>query len=360
MDSTKEKIEIIIVEDDLLQQEMYRDTVEEFNIENKIYQIIPNILINDDDIPSILYNKHIDAILIDLNWGPDDKENKGNLLAQKIYEDCRIPIFIITGNLQFLYTDYEESPIFKKYQRDEVEVYSVLKEIQSIFETGYTKALGGHSKIDEMLSKVFWEHVSTVFDEWKEQKESERVQRMLRFTTTRINEMLTVNTMDKHDNYDALEFYIKPAIKTKPFTGDIISYNEGKYIVLTAACDMEQDNSEYVVLCQIDFKNIDNIKSRIKSGSNTAEKELNTYVNNSKARYHLLPPCNAFSGGLIDFQKIMSIDRESFYEYTTVIASVNPVFIKDIQARFSHYYGRQGQPQLDQERIIKWIKDDKS
>lgn len=357
MGITKENIEIIIVEDDSSQQEMYKDSIEEFNIANEKYKIIPHQLINDDDIPNLLYNNHIDAILIDLNWGPEDTENKGNLLVQKVYEDCRIPIFIISGNLQFLYEDYEESPIFKKYQRDDVDVDSVLKEIENIYETGYTKVLGGHSKIDEMLSKVFWEHMSTVIEDWKDQEENDRVQRMLRFATTRINEMLTIDDTDKHDSYDALEFYIRPAIKTKPFTGDIIVYNDRKYVVITAACDMEQDNSDFVVLCQIGCDVIEGIKNRIKAGSNSAEKELHKYVNNGKPRYHLLPPCNAFSGGLIDFQKLLSVEREDFREYTSVVASINPVFVKDIQARFSHYYGRQGQPQLNEVRIINWIRN---
>lgn len=46
-----------------------------------------------------------------------------------------------------------------------------------------------------------------------------------------------------------------------------------------------------------------------------------------------------------------------FYDKSTVIASINSVFHKDIQARFSHYYGRQGQPQLNKDEIINWMKE---
>ena len=98
------------------------------------------------------------------------------------------------------------------------------------------------------------------------------------------------------------------------------------------------------------------MKAKIKDNSNTGIKDFTKYVNNAKARYHLLPPCQLFSGGLIDFQLINSISQEDFHEGASVIASINPVFHKDIQARFSHYYGRQGQPQLNKDNIIDWIK----
>lgn len=352
----KDIIQIIIVEDDKSLQEMYKSSIDEFNIESQKYEIKSFQLVNDNDVPGILYNNHIDAIIIDLDWGTGSQKNEGSRLVKKIYEDCRVPIFVVSGNLQLLDGDYEESPILKKYQRDEVDVNNLLNEIADLYKTGYTNVLGNYSKMDKMLSKVFWEHMSNVITSWKDQEQNLQTQRMLRFAMTRINEMLTIDTDDNHDEYDALEFYIRPAIKGSPFTGDIISYDEKKYVVITAACDMEQDNSDFVVLCQINYDIIENLKTRIKSGSNTAEKDFEKYVKNAKARYHLLPPCQLFTGGLVDFQLIRSVSKEDFQEGSSVIASINPVFSKDIQARFSHYYGRQGLPQLNKANIINWIK----
>lgn len=354
----KDTIQIIIIEDDKSLQEMYESSIEEFNIENKECEIEYSILANDDEIPQLLYNHHIDAIIVDLDWGTGSQQNEGNKLVKKIYDDCRVPIFIVSGNLQLLEENYDESPIFKKYQRDEVIVNDLLNEIADLYKTGYTNVLGNFSEIDKMLSKVFWEHMSNVITVWKDQERDFQTQKMLRFAVTRINEMLTINTDDNHDDYDALEFYIRPAIKEAPFTGDIISYDEKKYIVITAACDMEQGKSDFVVLCQIDFEILENLKNRIKDESKAkkAEDQLGKYINNAKARYHLLPPCKLFDGGLVDFQIIRSVDKEDFTERASVIASINPAFNKDIQARFSHYYGRQGQPQLNKDNIINWIK----
>lgn len=352
----KNTIQIIFVEDDKSLQEMYKTSIKDFNLDNQVYKIDSSHLYNDSKLPQILYDRHIDAIIIDLDWGTGSQKNEGNELVKKIYKDCRVPIFIVSGNLQLLDEEYLESPIFKKYQRDEIDVRELLDEIVDLYKTGYTNTLGNQSEIDNMLRKVFWEHMSGSIVSWKGQK-SFQTKRMLRFAIARINEMLVINEDSTHDNYIALEFYIKPPINVRPFTGDIISYDENVYIIITAACDMEQDKGDFVVLCQIDFEDMENLKKRVKKDSKNAIGELGKYINNSIPRYHLLPPCQLFCGGLVDFQLIRSVKKEDFEKRASIIASISSVFHKDIQARFSHYYGRQGQPQLNKENIIEWIKD---
>lgn len=263
MSIDKEVIRIIIVEDDKTQKDMYQDCIDEFNSSNDMFAIEAFKRSDDEEIPNLLYDKRIDAAIVDLDWGKGSQENEGNRLVRKLYKDCRVPIFIVSGNLNLLSDDYEESPIFKKYQRDSIIFGDLLDEICSLYKTGYTKALGSQSMIDQMLSKVFWNHMSAVIGNWENQDSDVQMKRMLRFAVTRINEMLTVTTQDNHDEYDALEFYIKPPIKDKPFTGDIISYNDKKYVVITAACDMEQGNSEFVVLCGVNYSIIEGINTRI-------------------------------------------------------------------------------------------------
>lgn len=354
----KEKIHLVIVEDDNAQQQMYKDSIEEYNLASENYEIQCSILANGNDIPQILFNDRIDLIIIDLDLGTGAKDAEGNALVKKIYKDCRIPIFIVSGNIHLLDEDYNESAIFKKYTRDTVDIMELLTEIQQLYSTGYTHALGANSKIDEMLTKVFWNHMSNIIFSWQNQDRDLQTQRMLRFAVSRITGMLEFNDENKHDKYDAIEFYMEPT-KNSPFTGDIINYKDKKYIVITAACDMEQDGSaEFIVLCGITFDKVNSLIARLKKEeSKTAEKELQQFIRNSKQRLHLLPPCSMFDGGLVDFQMVKSVSKEDFNEFASVVKTINPVFVKDIQARFSHYYGRQGQPELNYENIIKWIKE---
>lgn len=356
MDRKKETINIIIVEDDSHQQEMYKDCIDEFNKEDTEYEIKVFQFKDDSEVPKTLYNHRIDAIIIDLNWGRGGTNNEGNRLVEKIRADCRVPIFIISGNLSLLENDDEETIIFKKYQRDGLDLECVLNEIKELYDTGYTKAIGNGSKLDKMIGEVFWQHMSKVIAHWKGFDEEIKVQRMLRFAATRINEMLTKNGEDKHDYYDAVEFYITQPENKKIFTGDIINYDSEQYIVMTAACDIENDKSDYVVLCKIDNKILKDIYCGLKEDVSSAKQKFDTYIKNNKQRYHLLPPCDLFLGGAADFQCIQSVPKTELEGLESVI-SINPVFVKDIQARFSHYYGRQGQPQLNKDSIIEWIKE---
>lgn len=352
----KEIINIIIVEDDIDQQKMYKDCIDEFNKEDAEYEIEVFQFKDDSEVPNTLYNHRIDAIIIDLNWGNGSLVAEGSMLVDKIREDCRVPIFIISGNLGLFESDYEETIIFKKYQRDSVDFEQVLEEIKELYRTGYTKAIGNGSKLDKMIGEVFWQHMSKVIAHWKDFDEEIKVQRMLRFAATRINEMLTKNGEDKHDYYDAVEFYITQSENKKIFTGDIINYESEQYIVMTAACDIENDKSDYVVLCKIDNEILNDIYTGLKEDNTKAKSNFDGYIKNNKQRYHLLPPCDLFPSGAVDFQCIKSVPKNEIESLKSDI-SINPVFVKDIQARFSHYYGRQGQPQLNKDSIIEWIKE---
>ena len=108
MNTEKEKIRVIIVEDDQAQKDMYQDCVDEFNSSNDTFAIEVFKLSDDKEIPNLLYDKRIDAVVVDLDWGMGSQENEGNRLVRKLYNDCRVPIFIVSGNLNLLNDDYED------------------------------------------------------------------------------------------------------------------------------------------------------------------------------------------------------------------------------------------------------------
>ncbi|TCX53601.1 hypothetical protein [Dehalobacter sp. 14DCB1] len=349
-----ETIRIIIIEDDEQQKNMYRDAIEEFNYENGVY-VFESVMMNDDEnLPRLLYEDRCDCLIIDLNWGADDVSNSGNRVIQTIVKNKRVPIVVMSGNLNLLEEDISDSNFFTKHDRTDL-FSDVLNEIVSIYQTGYTKALGYSGKIDELLNEVFWKYLSSNINHWENIVNGTKEKRILRYAITRINEMLTLEG-EKHDDYNAIEFYIKPSLKDKAFSGDIVIIEDKKYIIISASCDMEQDNAEYVVMCKIEFNEIASLLSKVKEDDVKAKDRLRSFVNNAKSRYHLLPPCRIFPGALIDFQQVNCISREELDEKCSVFASVLPVFAKDIHGRFSQYYGRQGQPQLNLDDIITFVK----
>jgi hypothetical protein len=354
----KDNINIVIIEDDLSQQQMYKDTVDTFNLTDEKYNINSEIMGNDDLLPKYLYENRCDCIVVDLNWGNNDVNNSGNKLINKIKKDKRIPIIVVSGNLHLLEDDLVETILFKKHQRD-CDFLDVIKEIIYIFNTGYTTSLGNCGKIDEVITEVFWKYLSNNIDEWKDLEKELRDQRLLRYSLTRVNEMLSLSE-EKHDIHNAIEFYIKPTMRSTAFNGDIVIYNDCRYVIISASCDMEQGNNDYVVMCKLNFEDFRRLMNDIKQVeivSNGLKGKLNDLVNNKVQRFHLLPPCKNFQGAKVDFQQVLTLSKEELNEKCIIEATISPSFAKDIQARFSHYYGRQGQPQLDLDEIILYIKN---
>ncbi len=63
--------------------------------------------------------------------------------------------------------------------------------------------------------------------------------------------------------------------------------------------------------------------------------------------YHYLPEVSGImdKNSFIDFRRIITLDRLDDSNIESV-ATISAPFLKDIIARFSYYYSRQGQPEL--------------
>ena len=109
----------------------------------------------------------------------------------------------------------------------------------------------------------------------------------------------------------------------------------------------------------VEFARVEEVSKYIESPSNTKKGEVEKYIRNTKKeRYHYLPSFGSrIPGFLIDFQDINRINPEDLTTYDRV-ASVDEPFLKDIIARFTSYYARQGSPDLDMDIILKKLIND--
>ena len=79
-----------------------------------------------------------------------------------------------------------------------------------------------------------------------------------------------------------------------------------------------------------------------------AQIELEKLIhNNHSPKYYFLPRSRNFDGGLINFQLLETEDPRSMAARFERLATVNNLFLKDIIAKFSFYYSRQGAPDLN-------------
>ena len=89
--------------------------------------------------------------------------------------------------------------------------------------------------------------------------------------------MLTLERGEHLDDYNAIEFYIKPSLKDKAFSGDIVIIEDKSILSYLASCDMEQDNAEYVVMCKIEFNEIASLLSKVKEDDVKAKDRLRKF-----------------------------------------------------------------------------------
>jgi hypothetical protein len=173
--------------------------------------------------------------------------------------------------------------------------------------------------------------------------------------------------------------YVIPHFRNEWGTGDIAARAQDNtyFVILTPACDLAQGKAKSIQIVEVEgfeagvmisevncYKALE--KKLAQPGREDAivnedkEKQAKAFDNlirlagNSYSnRYHFLPPCQKFPGGLLNFQKVNSIPVADFSRDFKKYGTITSGFLKDIVSRFAGYYARQGQPGFESERLIQ-------
>lgn len=366
----KKKFKLLIVEDDPLVISTYQSNISSYNKTNDQIEITATINSDKDDAILLLRNSEnsFDGAIIDLDLKQSGgSDSSGNDIVREIKENLRFPVFVISGTTHNLSKDLaEETSFFKVKERDDSE-FDYLGEFIKIFNTGITQILNRQGIIEKNINDIFWKHLSGSLELWINdiQKTPENKQKsLLRYVLSHLQEYLDLTEESDFDTYHPAEIYIMPPIKNKVFTGDLVEENNTNklYIVLTPSCDLAQSKAKEILLAEIESDSEEgllfektNILKKNTAKEETiknAEKDLKSLINNSYSnKYHFLPKYNEIKPGLINFQKLKSVRNKDLNNNFSRKASINSTFTKDIIARFSHYYSRQGSPDFNLDEI---------
>lgn len=362
-------LNLLIVEDDENQKKLYGDAIDDFNADSDV-KIVITVSSNLEEGLKQIEKNVFDAAIIDLRLGEGDVEGRGKQIIREIKSNLRFPVFVLTGYPGDLDDDLKEENIFYRvYRQTEKDTIEVLHEMSSIYKTGITNIMGRKGIIDKTLQKVFWENFAESMEYWKTEIEDEKkIEKVLsRHILAHLSESLKLTEEGEFEKCHPAEVYIMPPIKKDFFTGDILENKNSQefFLILTPACDMElrkrkdgkdlYRNADKIILAKlIEFNQIEEVSDYIETHSNTKKKEVERYIKNSKKdRYYYLPSFGSrIPGLLIDFQDINRISSGKFTIYDRV-ASVDELFLKDIIARFTSYYARQGSPDFDVDAILQ-------
>lgn len=338
-------MKILLVEDANDQQDIFKSSVEIFNIKKNLnvqYEIAENISDAFDKIDG-----SYDGAIIDLKLKND--EDGGNEIVRQLGDSfIRIPVVFVTGFVDLV----NDHPAVVKTRSRDAETYeSDLLLLQKIQETGLTRIMGGRGLIEQQLSEVFLKNLLPQIDTWVSYgtEDPERTEKaLLRYTLNYLLQLLEENEEDCFPE----EVYLYPSMLDRSTTGSIVAADDQWFVVLSPACDLVPRgkngvlNTDRILLVKIE--NVDDILSGSKSKSKVRE-----LCTNKRTYYHWLPPTNFFQGGILNFRRLTTLEKENFDEkFGKPAIQISPSFVKDIVSRFSSYYARQGQPDIDSEDFV--------
>jgi hypothetical protein len=157
------------------------------------------------------------------------------------------------------------------------------------------------------------------------------------------------------------EMYLHPPLTDKICTGSIVQKRGGDWFaVMNPACDLAiRKNGNYKTnrILLVEIENEDDVFSLALNGIQKADKKRNklrtVFGNNHTDYYHWLPNTDFFAGGFLNFRKLSTITKDEFdKEFQAPVIQISPSFVKDVVARFSSYYARQGQPDIECDDFI--------
>lgn len=351
-------MKILLVEDNEQDRKNCKDAINDFNQENQDKKVELEVAVSLSEVKEKLDNS-FDGAIIDLKLA--DQGNEGNIVTKQIEEFYfRIPVLILTGTPDAVDRNTIIIDVLKKGEPG-TGYEDILNCFWKIYDTGLTRIMGGRGLIEKTLENVFKNNLLPQKDKWVTYGEidSARTERaLLRHTLSHLLQLLD----DDADRCFPEEVYLKPPLTEKKRTGSVVKELSGEhwFVILNPACDLvirKNGNckTDRILLVEIEKENNVTVLALdgITKDKKKKEKLQAVFGNNHTDYYHWLPKTDFFEGGFLNFRKLSSLSGEEFedrFEKPTI--QISPNFVKDIVARFSAYYARQGQPDIDFDQFI--------
>ena len=340
------QIKILLVEDDKGEQDTFRDIVDVFNADENNINVTHEVAENPEEASSKIDSSY-DGAIIDL-WLEGNEEGGNEIVHQLDALFTRIPIIFVTA---FADKVIDHPSVIKTRRRDDGTYKSDLLLLQQIHNTGLTRIIGGRGLIEQTLHEVFLENLLPQRQTWISYgtENSERTEKaLLRYT---LNHLLQLLEEDEEDCFPE-EVYLYPSVLDRITTGSMVKIDDQWFVVLSPACDLVPRgengvrNTDDILLVEIE--SVDKVLAGSKSKGRVRE-----LCTNKRDYYHWLPETDFFEGGILNFRKLKTLNEDNFEEkFGKPTIQISPSFVKDIVSRFSAFYARQGQPDIDSDDFV--------
>ncbi len=382
------EMKLILIEDYEQDVNSCREAVQDFNEENGC-QIQLEIHTTIKSASNALENSYFDGAIIDMKLA--DSGNEGNQALDVIRQHLkRIPVAIYTGTPDV--ADETDIPSIGLFKKADITYGQLIYKFWDIYKTGLTKIMGGKGQIEQSLSQIFINHLlpeispklkASEKSNWvcyAEAKPDDTEKALLRHTLNHLIHELYKSSENCYPEEMYIHLPEQAQSGVRVDTGCILKEKTQNkfYIVLSPACDLAEReggecNTDRALLVEIqmmedilepeyfiigDNGNKKLKKQKEKGGENSTDeyllkqqdKDLIKYQRNTKNLYYCwLPKTRYFNNGaVINFRRVSTYSQEDLDKsFNSPVIQVASPFLKDIISRFSSYYARQGQPDIN-------------
>lgn len=320
----------------------YSKTVGKELCEQNAIEIIP--CANVVDAEKTLKEMCIDFLSVDLRLGSSEPE--GNTLIKTVIDySLRIPTIVITATPGDV---IEQSNVLRTYKKGEDDdISDIIQYLISIYNTGITEILGRKGFLETSLNSFYKDFFIPNIEKWinRQAKDKDRVKRaLMKIALNNLNSLLDYD----EDKAYSEQVYLYFIDKSNFYTGSLLRNRETQdtYVVISPSCDIFLRKDKQGTPCRnVEIVHLLRINKAPQKMNASNEKD---YKANKINRYHFLPAVTNFAGGFIDFADISIVPEENINtQYEIMKLRISEPFMKNISGRFSSYFGRQGQPDLD-------------
>lgn len=310
---------------------------------------------------------NVDGIILDLSL--DRRGDAGEAIISAMSEmKRRIPVYVFTATPDALSFPY----VLGKKKKGDCTYDEIFNAFDMVQKTGLSKILGNGGSLEDCLKRIFDHSIMPYIRFWSEYavnagtEESERA--LARHVSLQLHDAMDGDC----DKFAPNEFYVTNLDDGHQFvrSGELLMAKGSKtfYVVLTPPCDLvvhagaKKPKSKTVLIGELEDadKMIGALtklirKKREKEGVDAAAitEEVSNIRHSIESNkhclyYHYFPMAMGLPSLLLNYRELMTRSHDEIAnDYVSTGFRVAPSFFRDVLARFSSYYGRQGQPELN-------------
>lgn len=366
-------MKLLIIDDDVAEQKRFQDAIELWNLRHKnnpadFFELdcIEEFEQAQRKIESPGLEEY-DGVVVDMRF---KKEIKGDELLNVINQRfLRVPIVIYTGTPDSV--EAVKGFCLKVSIKTVVKEDEILEWFFDVKMSGLMAAVGMQGGIEKKLREVFCQFQVQSLERWAKLGKQCGVEIAERSAMRYVLTHLLDSLYQEDGTVFPDEMYLNVGKSQVLKTGDVIMTKDGceteYYLVMSPACDLVvrktgTPKTESVLLVgivstaeaaarslsdkSVQWKNQGADEDTCKRNE---ESHLKRFREQTDPEYvHSVPCIKDMPRQYVAFRKVLHLPYEKVdKEFSRSGLRIAPPFLKDIQARFASYYGRQGQPDVD-------------